>query len=459
MHPVRPSVPRRAIAGWLLFDWAAQPYFTLVLTFVFAPYFASALAADPVEGQAIWGYAAAAAGLLIALLSPVLGAVADASGARKPWIALFSVFLITGAGLLWFAAPGAAYAVPLALAGFGLATVGAEFATVFTNSMMPDLVPENRMGRLSGYGWATGYAGGLVSLVIVLGFMAANPQSGLTLLGLEPLFGLDPAAREGDRASGPFTALWYLVFVVPLFLFTPDTPKRLSIGNAVGSGLIALGATLKGLPRHRTVLWFLFANMIYKDGLAALFAFGGIYAAGAFGWGTIEIGVFGVLLTITGTFGSVLGGILDDRFGPKAIVSGALAILILTTVGILSIDREHIAFFLPVAGAAPGAGLFSTPSEIAYLVLGGVIGAAAGPLQAASRTLLVRISPRQHMTEFFGLFALAGKVTSFAAPILVATVTLWSGSQKAGMAVIVVFFIAGLAVLALVDAKRPDPSV
>ena len=451
---VERKTSRRAIAGWLLFDWAAQPYFTLILTFVFAPYFASALAANPVEGQAIWGYATAVAGIIIAVLSPVLGAIADASGGRKPWIALFSVFLVVGSALLWFAVPGTPYAIPLALFAFGLGTIGAEFATVFTNSMMPDLVSEERMGRLSGYGWAAGYVGGLTSLVIVLGLLAGSPQTGLTLLGLEPLFGLDPETRAGDRASGPFTALWYLVFVVPLFLFTPDSPKRMPVSKAVGSALAELTATLKDLPRHGTVLVFLLSNMIYKDGLAALFAFGGIYAAGTFGWTTIQIGIFGILLTITGTFGSILGGILDDRFGPRIVVSGALIVLILATVGILSTDENTIFFVISTPVGTANATLFGTIPEMVYLALGGVIGAAAGPLQASSRTLLIRISPKQKMTEFFGLFALSGKVTSFAAPILVATVTVWSGSQKIGIAVIVLFFVAGLVALQKVDVGR-----
>lgn len=450
--PAGKKATRRAIGGWLLFDWAAQPYFTLVLTFVFAPFFASAIAANPIEGQAAWGYASAIAGLIIALLSPVLGAIADASGGRKPWIALFSAFLVTGSFLLWFAVPGTAHAVPLALFAFALGAIGAEFATVFTNSMMPDLVPEERLGRLSGYGWAAGYVGGMTSLILVLGFMAASPETGRTLLGFEPVFGLDPATRAGDRASGPFTAIWYCIFILPLFLFTPDSPKRRPVSAAVGSALRELLSTVRDLPRHGAMLWFLIANMIYKDGLAALFAFGGIYAAGTFGWATVEIGTFGILLTITGTFGAVLGGILDDRFGPKMIVGGALVILILATASILSISADSILFVFDVPPAVAGDGLFASIPEQAYLVLGGIIGAASGPLQASSRTLLIRIAPRQKMTEFFGLFALSGKVTSFAAPVLVATITLWSGSQKAGIAIIVVFFVVGLLLL---QAVRP----
>ncbi|MGE3877227.1 MAG: MFS transporter, partial [Parvibaculaceae bacterium] len=194
---------RRARFGWILFDWAAQPFFTLITTFVFAPYFASAIAPDPTTGQALWGFAASAAGLVIAICSPILGAIADVAGRHKPWIAIFGAMLVAGSAMLWFGTPGGG--VALVLVAFAIGTIGAEFATVFTNSMMPSLVPKERIGRLSGTGWATGYIGGLVSLVFTLGFLAANPQTGLTLFGLEPLFGLSAATREGDRAVGPLT--------------------------------------------------------------------------------------------------------------------------------------------------------------------------------------------------------------------------------------------------------------
>lgn len=225
------------VASWVLFDWAAQPYFTLITTFVFAPYFATRLAENPVEGQALWGYATAAAGFVIAIFSPPLGAIADAAGRRKPWILVFSVVMVGASLALWYALPGAESAVALTLIAFGIGTIAVEFATVFTNAMMPDLVPPEKLGRLSGIGWATGYAGGLVSLVIAIGLLAADPETGRTLFGLVPLFGLDPATFAGDRASGPLTAIWYAVFVLPLFLFTPDTPRRMGLPRRSGPGL------------------------------------------------------------------------------------------------------------------------------------------------------------------------------------------------------------------------------
>lgn len=439
--------PRSAVLAWIFFDWAAQPFFTLITTFVYAPYFATHVAPDPATGQSLWGFATAAAGLMIAIMSPVLGAIADAAGRRKPWIAAFGAMLVAGTSALWIGAPGdAAMIVPVLLA-FAVATIGAEFATVFNNAMMPTLVPRERIGRLSGAGWATGYIGGMVSLIVTLGFLAADPKTNRTLLGFAPLFGLDAAAHEGDRVSGPLSALWFIVFVAPMFMLTPDLAAKREIGPAIRHGLATLGRTLRALPGDRDVSRFLAANMIYTDGLIALFAFGGIYAAGTFGWTTLEIGIFGILLTITGTIGAFIGGRLDDRFGPKPVIVASLMALIATAIGILSIDRQTIGFIIPVAPAEVGGGLYASTGERVYVALGLLIGLAAGPLQAASRSLLIRLAPGDRITQYFGLFALSGKVTSFMGPLAVGVVTGVTASQKSGMAVLVAFFIAGLALL------------
>ena len=442
------SAPRRALFGWVMFDWAGQPFFTLIATFVFAPYFASAVAPDPVTGQAWWGYATGLSGVMLALLSPVLGSVSDATGAKKPWIALFGLLLVVSSSMLWLATPGAPTGVILlVLASYALANVAAELAAVFNNAMMPTLAPPERLGRLSGTGWAVGYLGGLVSLVVVLGFLAASPETGRTLLGFTPLFGLDPAMREGDRIVGPLAAAWFVIFVMPLMIFTPDlAATRRSLRDATREGFIRLRGTLDEARRAPSVWRFLLAHMAYQDGLVALFAFGGIYGAGVFGWTTIELGLFGILLTITGTAGALIGGRLDDRMGPKTVITGSLVLFILVCIGILSLGREHVLFVIPV-DAPVGGGLFAGVPERIFLGLGLIIGALAGPLQAASRTLLVRIAPAGEAGRYFGLLALSGKMTSFAGPILVAVATTVSGTQAAGPAVLILFFGAGLLLL------------
>jgi len=441
--------PRSAVISWIFFDWAAQPYFTLITTFVFAPYFATHVASDPASGQSLWGFATAAAGLLIALLSPVLGAIADASGRRKPWIAAFGALLVIGASLMWFGKPGDPSVIVPLLFAYGLATIGAEFATVFNNAMMPTLVPPNQIGRLSGTGWATGYVGGILSLILVLGFLAASPETGRTLFGFTPLFGLDPVTHQGDRISGPLTGIWFIVFVLPMFLLTPDYPARRRIGDALREGLTGLKQTLAELPQQKSLAAFLLANMIYTDALVSLFAFGGIYAAGTFGWNTIQIGSFGIVLAIAGTFGAWLGGKLDDKLGPKRVITGSMLLLLFAIVAILLVDKDHV-LFIKVAPPIPGGALFAASAERAYLLLGCLIGAAGGPLQAASRTLLIRMAPKDRIAQYFGLFALTGKVTSFVGPLLIGAITAITASQKAGMAVLVLFFVGGLALLARV---------
>jgi UMF1 family MFS transporter len=325
---------------------------------------------------------------------------------------------------------------------YAIASVGVEFATVFNNAMMPTLVPPDKLGRLSGSGWAIGYIGGIVSLVLVLGFMAASPQTGRTLFGLAPLFGLDPATHEGTRISGPFSAVWFVVFILPLFLLTPDVRARAPVAGAVRAGIAELRENLRRLPGKPNLLTFLLANMIYMDGLISLFAFGGIYAASTFGWNTIQIGSYGIIISIAGTVGAWLGGKLDDRLGPKKVALGSLLMLLISLGTILLIDRDSI-LFVKVAPPVEGGKLFAAAAEQAYLIVGLFIGLAAGPLQSASRTLLIRLAPAEQITQHFGLFAMTGKVTSFAGPLLVASVTALTMSQKAGMVVLIVFFMVG----------------
>jgi MFS transporter, UMF1 family len=448
---------RSAVAGWMLFAWAAEPFFTLITTFVFAPYFATHVAADPASGQSLWGFATAAAGLTIALLSPALGAIADAGGRRKPWIAVFGALLVAGASLMWFGSPGNVSIIPGLLAAYVIATIGAEFAILFNNSMMPTLVPPDQIGRLSGTGWAIGYVGGILSLVLVLGFLAANPETGRTLLGFIPLFGLDPVSHQGDRIVGPLTGLWFIVFALPMFWLTPDYPAKRSLREALREGMTELKQTLRELPERKSIAAFLLANMVYTDGLVSLFAFGGIYAAGTFGWNTIQIGTFGIILAVAGAFGAWLGGKLDDSIGPKRVIAGAIMVLLFAIVAILLVDKDSI-LFVAVAPPVPGGALFAAPAERAYLVLGCLIGAVGGPLQAASRTLLIQLAPKDRIAQYFGLFTLTGKLTSFIGPLLVGVVTAVTQSQKAGMAMLVLFFVVGLALLARVNVPSSRTS-
>jgi len=447
---------RWARASWVLFDWAAQPYFTLITTFLFAPYFASHFIGDPVRGQALWGYAQGLGGAIIALAAPVIGAIADQTGRRKPWIGLFSLALVAGAVSLWFAVPGTGLPVAAVFAAIVLSLIGAEFATAFTNAMLPELAPPEAIGRLSGLGWATGYAGGIVALLLVLVWFAATSGQTTTMAGLTPLFDL-PGPFPAERLTGPFTALWYVIFVIPLFLFVPERagPPVVRLGRAVPAGLRALKTTLRSVGRWRNVARFLIARMIYIDGLAALFVFAGIFAAGQFGWSSVEHGLFGILITVVAALGAVAGGRLDDRIGSKRVCQLSIIGLVAAIAGIGSLDRDTVAFVIDVGPHTGSAALFAGTSEKVFLMFSSVIGICAGPLQASSLSLMARISPPRQSTAFFGLYALSGKATAFAGPVSIALLTQWSGSQKTGLAVVLVFLGVGFWLLRGVR-EQPD---
>ena len=445
------NVSKRGIWSWMLFDWAAQPFHTLILTFIFAPYFAGYVAADSVTGQVQWGYAAAIAGVIIAFLSPIFGAISDATGPRKPWIFLFSILAVAGSWSLWWGTPGGSdSAVVWALGAFIIAMFGFEFAGVFINAMMPDLVPREKLGRLSGNSWALGYVAGLLTLIIVLATMASNDE-GNTLLGSPPLFGIDAAAKEGERAVGPLTAVWYIVFVIPLFLFTPDTIKRVAVSGAVQKGLSDLMVTLRRLPSNKSLFAYLASSMFYRDALNGLYTFGGIYAKGVLDWSIVQIGIFGILANITGVAGAYFGGRMDDRFGPKAVVTVSIIVLIVSCATIISTSNDS-AFFVPV-------GTGSAIPDIVFYVCGGLIGAAGGALQAASRTLMADQAEPGRMTEAFGLYALSGKATAFMAPFLIAVFTDISDSQRVGVVPVVLLFLVGLFLLPMVRQHGHAPRV
>lgn len=445
-----------ALTGWVLFDWATQPFYTLVVTFLFGPYFVNGFIGDPALGATLWAYATGGAELVAALLAPVLGSIADAGFPRKPWIAGLSVLLVVGLCGLWLAVPGQTGMAPFVLLSFALATIGAELATVFNNAMMPSLVSHKRLGTLSGIGWAAGYVGGLVSLVIVAGLIVADPGTGKTLLGLNPIMPVDVATRADERLVGPFSALWYVIFVLPLFLFTPDRPGTRAAAP-VRTGINQLFAGAKDLYlNHRQIALFLLARMLYADGLGAVFAFGGIYAASVFGWGASELGLFGIILTIAGTIGAASGGVLDDRLGSKRVIGWTLCLFILASIGVLSVDKSHVLFVHAVEAKTPGSAPFSSVGEQVYLAFAILIGFASGPIQAASRTLLARLSPPEKTTEFFGFFSFSGKITAFAAPLAIGAVTSATGSERLGISTSVVFLIAGLLLLKRVRVKASD---
>jgi UMF1 family MFS transporter len=426
--------------SWALFDWANQPFFTVVTTFIFAPYFANVMIGDAVAGQTAWAFTQSAAGIIIAVLSPFLGAMADAGGPRKPYVFTFQLLLFVGCACLWWAYPHRPdLAGPIGWAVIA-ATVGAEMSIVFNNAQLPNIVRPERIGWLSGFGWGLGYVGGLIALFAVLGFQFTR--------GDDPSFTL-------ERLTGPASSIWLAVFVLPMFLFTPDhAPRQLSALEAARQGGRSLLSTLRRLPHYRNLLTFLVAFMLYNDGLAAIIAFGGVYASATFGWPTMTLGIFGIILTVFAIPGAFLGGKLDDRLGSKRTVQFAIVGVIVATVGIVSVTADSVLFVVPAEPLAATRGLFGSLQEKVFMAFALLLGFCMGPMQAASRTLISRLAPPEMTGEFYGLFALSGRATAWMAPLVIGILTAATHSNRLGVACVLVFLVLGFALFTRVREER-----
>ncbi len=443
---------KKRIWGWMTFDWATQPFYTLGLTFIFGPYFAAvaaeyylgtgldAAAADA-QAQSIWGIGQSTAGILIALSAPVLGAFADTSGRKLPWIVFFSVIYVIATSMLWGLTPDGS-SLFLMLFIFYVGFFASESALNFANAILPSLGTPKEVGRISGSGAAFGYWGGVVSLFIMLLLLAEN-EAGVTLLGQPPLFGLDPEMREGTRAVGPFIAIWYVIFMIPFFLWVRDAPQKSEETPKMGKVLANLWETLQSVFKRKSLFNFLVGSMVYRDALNALYAFGGVYAALVLDWQTMQIGVFGIIAAIAAAIATWLGGLCDQKYGPKPVIITAILILIVVCTFIVGMSREHLFIFpLEVGSKLP---------DIIFYVCGAAIGGAGGALYASSRSMMVRHAHPERPTEAFGLFALTGKATAFLAPMLITLFTYLSGNTQIGFVPVIILFLIGLVMLRWVN--------
>jgi UMF1 family MFS transporter len=448
------SGDKKRIWGWYFFDFASQPYNTLLLTFIFGPYFADVArthfaatgmsAADAsAQAQAYWSGTQTIAGLAIALMAPILGAIADGSTRRLTWIWTFSLFYIAGSFALWWTLPQMDGLFWPAL-WFALGFIGMEMATNFTNALMPDLTDHDDMGRISGYGFAFGYVGGVLALIVMLVFFAESGTSGKTFAGLAPAFGLDPALREGTRAVGPFTAIWFVVFMIPFALWVTE-PKGARGRRPVGQSLRELWASILALKNRISLAAYLGSSMFYRDALNTVYGLGGAYASNVLGWSVVQSGTFGVLAAITAAAASWIGGHLDKRLGPKPVIVGSILVLIAVVVVMIGLTPTSV-FGVALAEGSP------LPNQIFY-VCGALIGAAGGTIQSASRTLMVFHTTPEDANGAFGLYGLSGKATAFLAPALVTAATLASGNARYGIVPLVLLFLIGLILLIWVKPR------
>lgn len=419
------SNQNRTRISWCIYDWAQAAFPIIVTTFVFATYFTTHIANNEITGTSQWANATALIGITIAILSPIFGAISDHSGRHRIWLLLFTLICVFSSAMLWFSYPSEKF-VYTTLFWIVIGTVSYEIALVFYNSFLPHIVPEKYLGRFSGWAWGLGYIGGIFALSIALFvFIKPNPHW------------LDTQTAAQIRICGPFVAIWFALFSLPLFIFVPDTPSsHLSVAIAVKRGLRELGHTLKELPQHKNLLLYLVAHLIYIDGLNTVFAFGGIYAAGTFGMDLTHVLLFGITMNIVAGIGAILLAWVDDYLGSKTTILLSIVGLTICSVPLLLVHNTSLFWGLALL--------------LAIFV---------GPVQAASRSLMARLSPLNKSTEMFGLYAFSGRVTSFVGPWLLGIMTIHFHSQRAGMSTVILFFIVGGLLMLGVKEKTCNPTV
>jgi len=417
---------RSSIVAWCIYDWANSAFPTIIMTFIFATYFTKSVAKNTLVGTAQWGHAVALAGIIIAITSPIFGAIADRQGRRKPWLAFFTILCVIASAMLWYTEPNVSD-VTWALSWGIVGIIGFEVGMVFYNAMLSDLAPKEYLGRISGWSWGLGYFGGLTSLLIAL--LVFVDGHGLW-------FHLDIKTAEQIRINGPFAAIWFLLFAWPLFIWTPDRASTgIGYRKAISQGVKSLYQTLLTAKKHKEVMKFLLSRLFYIDGLTTIFAFGGIYAAGTFGMTFTEVIQFGIAMNVAAGLGAAGFAWLDDYKGAKPTILISLVIMVIC-----------------------GSIMLVVHSKLLFWIFGMGLSLCVGPVQAASRSLMIRIVPKALVTEMFGLYAFSGKATAFLGPWILGTVTLAFGSQRIGMSTVMVFLFIGGVILTFVKEKAPKHS-
>ena len=432
--------------SWTMFDWANQPFYTLIMTFVFGVYFADVFITGD-DGAQKFTLTQTISGIAIAVLSPVLGSIADLRGERKIWMGFWSLMFVIGMALLWYAYPGAPNGIWLVMFGLILASAAVGFAEVFNNSTLTKIETPMNMGVLSGLGYGLGYIAGLIALILFLVFFVWPGSS------TDYLYGLSTTDYEHIRILGPLCAAWYAIFIIPLFIFTPDS-KTISIPifSSISKGIINLISTFRELKNFKNVFTFLIARLFFQDALNALFVIGGIYASQVIGMTLTQVLIQGIILNLFAGPSSILGGYLNDRIGSKNVINISLWGLLISGLLALSIDKDTIFYFVEVGVFSNRVetltmGIFNSISQVVHTLV--VIGIAIfyGPIQTAARALMAKISPPDKTTEFFGLYAFAGKSTSWLVPGLMSLILLIDNNLQHAMLAIMLFNILGIIVM------------
>ncbi len=403
------------ITAWATYDFASNAFNTLVITFIFSRYFQSVVAPDEVTGTLWWTRAVNISAITVALCMPIMGAIADFSGRKKPLLGWTTAGTVLLCASLYFIRPGM---MVEALILFVAANILFEAAAVFYNGFLPELASPRKMGRVSGFGWALGYAGGLLCLILALGMVR---------IWLPETDGIN------IRATNLLAAAWYLVFALPFFLFVRERQRRrsASLTMYVAAGFRRVGRTFRELRTYREVAKLLLARLVYNDGLVVIFSFAAIYVGSVYGMDFGEILVLGIALNVAAGIGALTFGFVNDRIGGK----------------------RTIAITLVVLAGATLLGAWA-PDIRTFWVAAMLVGLMVGPNQSASRAMLATFTPDRKQGEFFGFFAFSGKLASVAGPLMYGAVLAATGSFRLAMGSIVLFFIAGFVLLMFVDEER-----
>jgi UMF1 family MFS transporter len=450
---------------WALIEGARSPYLAFVLIYVFPSYFATEVVRDPVRGQALWGSANTAVSILIGVLAPFVGAIADRQGRRKPWLAAVFVVMAAGCCSLWYAMPGANGGLPIA----GILAITAMLlgcflvSEVFHNSMLPSIAQSARLAPVSGLGLALNGAAVMLSMASVLVWFAL-PASGLVhspLLPDKPIWGLDPARQEHIRIVGPLASLWLIGLALPFMIWTPDRPAT-GIGprQAVREGWSQIVRTIRQARRLKNVGRYLIARMFYNDGKVAIAAYSGIYAVGTFKWGIVDILLFGLLLTPPSMLGGLLTGRLESRFGGRGTIYLSVGVTSLALLGAISCAPDRI-FFMHLTGPLMDPlwsfAYFNTLPQLTFVGMYMIIGCSIAVAFATSRSMMARIAPKSMLSQFFGLYALSGNATAFMGHGMVTLFTQAFASQRVGLASTLILLGIGLFLMRGVREERaPD---
>jgi UMF1 family MFS transporter len=446
----RAAAPASKLAqfSWALCDASRVPYNVLVNIFVFSAYYTSAVSPNAVEGQARWSFITAAGAIIVALTAPVLGAIADAGGRRKPWLAATYVIGVPAMMLLWFATPGMTSGLVFISIAVILGNLFYEYSQIFANAMLPNVVPPERIGFLSGAGLAVGNLAGIVLFCFFLFAWSWNPA---------PLFGLDLGQHEPERAVGILAGIWAILFCLPLFFFTPDSPgTSRTLGQAVSHGIGSLVETIRKIRNYRNVATFLVARVLFYEGFIVLMLFTGVFASGILKWTSTMLIVQGLANSVAAAIAGFFAGWLDTRIGSKAATIFFVVGCLVANVVLCSVTTDTVFFVHIDPAASSTGGLFPTLPDKVFLVTQCSIAFVVTGGLATGRSLMAKISPRSMLNEFFGLFAMSGTATSFIGPALIGVLTLAFQSQRVGVAVGLFFLAAGLLVMFKVR-EEPTP--